>query len=101
MECFYSQSNFLWSNFSTVKEIFHKKIIHDQGNFARTSKFFTVKEIYYKKTKILLHQGNFPQKKIFTLSKNFSANKDKKDSLKAKILDSFNTKSHAKIFLTF
>ena len=31
----------------------------------------------------------------------FSTNKDQKGSLKAKILDPSNTKSYAKIFLTF
>ena len=42
----------------------------------------------------------FTQTRIFTQSKTFSANKNQIGSLKAKILDPFNTKSYAKIFLT-
>ena len=62
-----------------------------------------IKDIFYK-------QGSF-QQIFFPRSRKFSANKDfpivknffandQKGSLKGKILDPFNTKSYAKIFLT-
>ena len=63
-----------------------------------------IEEIFYK-------QGSFQQiffprsrkfsaNKDFPTAKNFFANNDQKGSLKGKILDPFNTKSYAKIFLT-
>ena len=69
------------SKFSTVKKTFHKKF--DQENFPKniwSRKFPLVKEFFYKKK---IHQEYVPEK----------------GSVKAKILDPFNTKSHAKIFL--
>ena len=69
-------------NFSTVVEI-----LHNQRTFPPSRHFSTVVELFYK-------QRIFPQ-----LWK-FSANKNKKGFVKAKILDSFNTKSHAKILVT-
>ena len=71
-------------NFSTVKEIFH-----NQGNFPQSRKFSTIDEIFHS-------CKNFPQTKNFTQSKKFSANKDHKGSLKAKILNTLNMKSYAK-----
>ena len=61
--------------------MFHKNFFLDQGR----------KEVFHK-------QGSFSQLRIFTQSKNFSRNKDQKGSLKAKILDPFNTTSYAKYF---
>ena len=78
-EVFYCQRNFL-----------HKNLL-DQKNFQKAR--FSAKLFF-------LDQVSFTQTKILTQSKKFSANKDQKGSLKAKILDPFNTKLHAKIFLT-
>ena len=71
-------------NFSKVKELFQSQTI--------------VKELLHKN--IFFYQVSFPQTNTFTHSKYFSANKDQKGSLKAKIVDPFNTKSYAKLFLT-
>ena len=78
--------------FSTVKEYFHLKNLVDQRNFLQTRKCST--KIF------VLDRGSVPQTKIFTQSKKFSANKDQKGFLKAKILHPLNTKYHATIFLT-
>ena len=75
--------------FSTVKKLFHS-----QGIFPQS----TVVEIFH-------NQGIFPQSWKFSTNKEFytvkkySANKDEKVSLKAKISDIFNFKSYAKVFL--
>ena len=84
--------------FSTVKKIFL-----DQGTLPQSRKFFAGKEIFHK-------QGIFTHTNIFPCSRKFSKNKDfytvkntlckESQNLKAKILDPFNTKSHAKVFLT-
>ena len=63
--------------FSSVKKV----------SFPESRKYSTIKEIFYKLR--LLH------------SERFYAYKDQKGSLKAKILDPFNTKSYVKIFLAF
>ena len=68
-------------------------------HFTGSRKFSTNKEVFQKKV-FFLDKGSIPQTNIFMQSKKFSANKDQKGSLKAKILDPFNTKFYAKTFLT-
>ena len=88
-----------WSiRFSTNKEVFHKqKFFLDQGSFQQTKifpwqrKLSTNEEVFHKQNffldqEVFHSQFFFPQR-----SKNF---------LKAKILNSFNTKFYAKICLT-
>ena len=66
--------------FSAVKKV----------SFPQQRNFPTVKELFH-------NQGIFPQSKnISTVKKLFH---NQKGSLKAKILDLFNTKSYAKTFL--
>ena len=89
-------------NFSTVIEIFYREVLLDQGNFLPTIKCFTVKEIFLNKIYLIadiFYTQSFPQTKIFGVKKRFSGNNNEKSSLKAKILDPFNTKRYAKIFL--
>ena len=99
--------------FSKVMEIFHShENVRQTGKFS-TKKTYLIKKVFRKKifsliieifhkgrkfpqTRSFLDQGCFPQTKTFIKSKEFSANKFQKDSLKAKILDPFNTQSHAK-----
>ena len=66
MEIIHCQGNFLQKKlfghgnfpqtvkFYTVKEIFHKKDLHDQRNFLQTRKFstifFSVKSVFHKQT---------------------------------------------------
>ena len=76
-----------------------KEILLGQGIFTQSRNFSTAKEIFHKN--FLFDQGNSPQKRKFFTVKFFSANKDQKACPKATILDPFNTKSYAKIFLTF
>ena len=89
--------------FSAVKN--PQSTVHSQGNFPQSSKFSTVKEIFtingiFHNQGIFLQSRNFSTiKETFTIQK-FSAKKDQKDFLKAKILDAFNTKSYAKLLLT-
>ena len=59
---------------------FYKQRRYLQNFFSRSTKFSSNKEFY--------------------TAKKFSANKDQKSSLKAKILEPFNAKSNAKIILT-
>lgn len=81
----HSQGNFPWSrNFSTVKKLFHKKILFDQENFSRPRKFSTQKIYLMRKfstIKKIFHEINFykqrsfPQK-CFLWWRKFSVNKD-------------------------
>ena len=83
-------------SFSTIKDIFYKKSLLDQGYYMQTIKFSIVKETFHKKvylTKEIFYKQSFSQKmfsldqrcflqtKIFTHSKNVSANKYQKKVL--------------------
>ena len=85
--------NFLWSrNFSSAKELSRSGGTSLQSrNFSRNKKVFLknkqkkylIKEIFYKQesflqTKAFFDQGSSPQLNIFTRSREFSGNKDKK-----------------------
>ena len=105
VDILHGQGNFLQKNLTWSIKFSTKK-----WSFLLSRKFFTRKKITWSKKistnrkffhKIFfLDHGSFLQTKIFTQSKNFSANNDQKGSLKVKILDWFNTTSCAKIFLT-
>ena len=84
---FNKQESFPQKKSYLIKKVFRKKI------------FSLIIEIFHKgrkfpQTRCFLDQGYFPQTKPFIKSKEFSANKFQKDSLKAKILDPFNTQSY-------
>ena len=100
-------------NFSLAKELFHSRgnfpqsrnfstyILLDQGNFPQKNLLDqrNVPTRMFSTKLFFLDQGSFPQTKISRVKKIFVI-KDQKGSLKAKILDPFNIKSYAKIFLT-
>ena len=77
------------SKFSTIKAFFQSQGTFPKSNHSQGT----------SPQKYFFYQGSFPQTKFFTHSKYFSANEDQKGSLKAKIVDPFNTKSYAKLFL--
>ena len=99
-EIFESHGNFPQSwKCSTNKKVFHKKKSYLIKKVFRKKIFSLIIEIFHKgrkfpQTRCFLDQGYFPQTKPFIKSKEFSANKFQKDSLKAKILDPFNTQSY-------
>ena len=95
-ERFHSHGTFPQSkNLSTVVEI-----LYNQGIFPQNRKFSSIKEFFHRR-------GNFQKSKILqksfckvsAQSKKFLQTKIQKGFGKAKILDPFNTKSYAKIFL--
>ena len=70
----------------------NRRNFHSQRNFQQSRKFFRIKGVFHRRE-------NFPQLKIFTQSRKFFAGKDRKGTLKAKILDPLKSKSYAKTFL--
>ena len=106
MEFFKNQGTFWQSrNLSTIKEFYHSP-----ESFPQSWNFSTVNGIFHKKkytNKKVFHEifflrlSSFPQTKLFTQSKKIFSNKDQKAYLKAKVLDTFNTKLCAEIFSPF
>ena len=117
-------------DFSTVKEFFYihgifqesrnflaiKEFVRNQGILPQSWKFSTIMEFFHSQrnfpqkkytNKKVFHEifflrlSSFPQTKLFTQSKKIFSNKDQKAYLKAKVLDTFNTKLCAEIFSPF
>ena len=93
MEFFKNQGTFWQSrNLSTIKEFYHSPESFPQKKYTNKKVFH---EIFF------LRLSSFPQTKLFTQSKKIFSNKDQKAYLKAKVLDTFNTKLCAEIFSPF
>ena len=100
-EFFHTEGIFLQStNFTTIKELFYNQGTFPQSRNFSIKKFYLIKDIFYKQGSFpqifFLVQESSPQAKIFTQSKNFSASKDQKGSLRVKVLDPFTIKSFVK-----
>ena len=89
---------FFWSQgimFSTVKGNFPVQGVFPHSRKVPTKKNWSRK---FSIANAVFHKMLLPWSKKFFSNKNFLQAKNQKGSVKAKILDPFNTKSHAKYF---
>ena len=61
---------------SFIKDVYHKQIFFlHEGSFPQTKIFF-LEEVFLQKPRFLLHQGSFPQTNVFPSSRKFFTRKD-------------------------